>query len=53
MSLLLANIYSNPRHNGQKFKALFNKIRTARQMAGKEMAKMGDAIALIYGDFNV
>ncbi|KAL3188371.1 hypothetical protein MRX96_023035 [Rhipicephalus microplus] len=50
-SLLVANVYSNPRHNGQKFKALFGKVKAARLALGKEMAKMGNVIALICGDF--
>ncbi|KAH9367791.1 hypothetical protein HPB48_004445 [Haemaphysalis longicornis] len=51
-SLLLANVYSNPRHSGQKFKALFGKVKAARLAAGKEMAKIGNAIAMICGYFN-
>ncbi|XP_077534660.1 uncharacterized protein LOC144146594 [Haemaphysalis longicornis] len=51
-SLLLANIYSNPRHSGQKFKTLFNKVKHATTKAKREMAKMGDAAAIVCGDFN-
>ncbi|XP_077550586.1 uncharacterized protein LOC144163709 [Haemaphysalis longicornis] len=51
-SLLLANIYSNPRHSGPKFKTLFNKVKGATTKAKREMAKMGDAAAIVCGDFN-
>ncbi|KAL3189974.1 hypothetical protein MRX96_020308 [Rhipicephalus microplus] len=49
---LLQYVYSNPRHRGQKFKALIGKLKATILAAGKKMAKMGDPIALICGDFN-
>ncbi|KAL3170244.1 hypothetical protein MRX96_015283 [Rhipicephalus microplus] len=45
-------MYSNPRHGKQKFKTLFHKIKSAASQAQKDLAKRGDAAAVICGDFN-
>ncbi|KAL3226194.1 hypothetical protein MRX96_049016 [Rhipicephalus microplus] len=51
-TVFIANIYSNPRHGKQKFKTLFHKIKSATSQAQKDLAKRGDAAAVICGDFN-
>ncbi|KAL3225614.1 hypothetical protein MRX96_049174 [Rhipicephalus microplus] len=51
-TVFIANIYSNPRHGKQKFKTLFHKIKSATSQAQKDLAKRGDAAAIICGDFN-
>lgn len=50
--LTLANIYSNPKHNGQKFKTLFGKIKAIKTKAERELAEAGSSLAVICGDFN-
>ncbi|KAL3197866.1 hypothetical protein MRX96_044677 [Rhipicephalus microplus] len=42
----------NPRHGKQKFKTLFHKTKSATSQAQKDLAKRGDAAAIICGDFN-
>ncbi|KAH7955233.1 hypothetical protein HPB51_028167 [Rhipicephalus microplus] len=51
-TVFIANIYSNPRHGKQKFKTLIHKIKSATSQAQKDLAKRGDAAAVICGDFN-
>ncbi|KAH8035415.1 hypothetical protein HPB51_005139 [Rhipicephalus microplus] len=51
-TVFIANIYSNPRHGKQKFKTLFHKIKSATSQAQKDLARRGDAAAVICGDFN-
>ncbi|KAL3217952.1 hypothetical protein MRX96_031871 [Rhipicephalus microplus] len=51
-TVFIANICSNPRHGKQKFKTLFHKIKSATSQAQKDLAKRGDAAAVICGDFN-
>ncbi|KAL3193111.1 hypothetical protein MRX96_058605 [Rhipicephalus microplus] len=51
-TVFIANIYSNPRHGKQKFKTLFHKMKSATSQAQKDLAKRGDAAAVICGDFN-
>ncbi|KAL3191885.1 hypothetical protein MRX96_059391 [Rhipicephalus microplus] len=51
-TVFIANIYSNPRHGKQKFKTLFHKIKSTTSQAQKDLAKRGDAAAVICGDFN-
>ncbi|KAL3217516.1 hypothetical protein MRX96_032156 [Rhipicephalus microplus] len=51
-TVFIANIYSNRRHGKQKFKTLFHKIKSATSQAQKDLAKRGDAAAVICGDFN-
>lgn len=51
-TVFLANTYSNPRHGKQKFKTLFHKVKDATIQAQRDLAKRGNAAAIICGDFN-
>ncbi|KAL3230272.1 hypothetical protein MRX96_023490 [Rhipicephalus microplus] len=51
-TVFITNIYSNLRHEKQKFKTLFHLIKSATSQAQKDLAKRGDAAVIICGDFN-
>ncbi|KAL1415853.1 hypothetical protein MTO96_028636 [Rhipicephalus appendiculatus] len=51
-TVFLANTYSNPRHGKQKFKTLFHKVKDATIQAQRDLAKRGNAAAIVCGDFN-